>query len=114
MPSKSNNGTQRQANDRVTGKPRVRTPRRRSEEPKATWQDRLVLNPGETVRQSQGLTTGNLDQKDVEIYDVIDAQSQVTGTATYIEATLLKPPFKTSYSLVQKDIAGKVIVELRW
>jgi hypothetical protein len=92
----------------------VRTPRPRSEELKATWQDRLVLNPGETVRPTHGITTGNLGQNDVEIYDVIDAQSQVTGTATCIEATLLKPPFKTSCSLVQKDIAGKVIVDLRW
>ena len=34
--------------------------------------------------------------------------------ATYIAATLLKPPFTTSYSLVQKDVTGKVIVDLRW
>ena len=49
-----------------------------------------------------------------KFYDVLDAQNQVIGTATYRATTSLKPPFTTSYSLVQKDIAGKVIVELRW
>ena len=111
MPGKSKSGMPRHANDRVTPTSRVRTPLRRS---KATWKDRLMLNPGETVRQSQRTSTGNLGQSDVEIYDVIDARSQVTGTATYSATTSLKPPCKTSYWLVQKDVAGGVIVDLRW
>jgi hypothetical protein len=73
-----------------------------------------VLRPGETVRQSQGTSTGTLGQNDVETYDVIDAQRQVTGTATYSAATSLTPPFRTRHSLVQKDIGGNVVVESRW
>ena len=65
------------------------------------------------LRKSQGISTGNLGHEDLEIQDVLDAQGQTVGTVTYTATTSIKPPFRTRHSLVQKDLAGNVTVELR-
>ena len=101
----------------VTGakRPRGRPPGGKSrKKPEVTWRDRLVLNPGETVRQAQRITTGNLGQDDVEHHDVIAPQGQIVGTVVYTACTSLKPPFRTSYRLVQRGIDGTVMVNVRW
>ena len=82
--------------------------------PVTTWRDSLLLNPGEVLRQLERATTGTLHQRDVEQYDVLDAPGLTVGTVLYTETTALRPPFRTRYSLVQKDIAGAAIVDRRW
>jgi len=99
----------------VPKRPRGRPPGSKAKsKPVPTWQDRLMLNPGEVLRKSNGETTGNFGQFDTENYDVIDAQGQSVGTVVYSASTSLKPPFRMRYWLVQKDIAGKAIVDTRW
>ena len=44
---------------------------------------------------------------------MLDAQGHVIGSIVYTASTSLKPPFKSSYGLLQKDGFGKVIVEGR-
>jgi hypothetical protein len=74
-------------------------------------------NPAVDIQQGQSLgpvkriTTGNLGQRDVESYDVLDALGQIVGKVLVSASTSIKPPFKTSYSMVQTDIAGTVIVQ---
>ena len=108
MPSK-------QAGQPGSGKPRGRPlgRKQRTVQP-PNWRDRLKLDPGDTVRQSRSMSTGNLGQDDVEHHEVVDAQDQVIGTVVFTASTSLKPPFRTSHWLVQKDIDGVVIVEERW
>lgn len=96
-------------------RPRGRPPGSKTKvKPAATWRDSLLLNPGEVLRLSGGTKKGNLGQLDAETYDVIDAQGQTVGTVVYTASTTLKPPHRTSYWLVQRDLAGNVIVEKRW
>ena len=83
-------------------------------EPTVTWRDSLILNPGEMLRVSHGTKKGNLDQCEVETYDVVDAQGQPVGTVMYTANTTLKPPHRTTYWVVQKSIDGKDIVNKRW
>ena len=63
---------------------------------------------------SDRATRGNLGQHEVETYDVVDAQGQLVGTVTYTASMSLKPPFRSSYGLVQTDSNGKVVVDVRW
>ena len=99
----------------VPKRPRGRPPGSKAKsKPVLTWQDRLMLNPGEVLCKSNGGTTGNFGQFDTENYDVVDAQGQSVGTVVYSASTSLRPPCRTSYWLVQKDLAGTVIVDTRW
>lgn len=66
------------------------------------------------LRQLERPTTGTLHQRDVEQYEVIDAQGLTVGTVEYTASTPLRPPFRTRYSLVQKGVAGATIVDRRW
>lgn len=96
-------------------RPRGRPPGSKSNvKPAVTWQDSLLLNPGEVLRQLERVKRGNLDQFEVENYDVLNAQGETVGTVEYTASTPLTPPFKTRYSLVQRDIAGTAIVDKRW
>ena len=91
-------------------------PRGRPPKPKPVldWRDRLKLGPGETLRESRREMKGTLGQNDVEEHDVVDAQGQKTGTVVYRSMTLLRPPFRTTYTLVQADTEGKVMLKVRW
>lgn len=96
-------------------RPRGRPPGSKSKKkPAATWQDSLTLNLGEELRLLERAMTGNLGQRDVEQYEVVDAQGLTVGTVTYTATTTLKPPFRASYWVVQKDGDGNVILEERW
>ncbi len=96
-------------------KPRGRPPGSRSKpKPVVTWKDRLLLNPGESVRPASSASTGNLGQQDVEQHDVIDAQGVTVGTVVYTASTSLRPPFRTSHWVVQRGVEGNVVLEKRW
>lgn len=82
--------------------------------PVLEWQDRLKLRPGETLRRSGYTKSGNLDQHEVEMHDVVDAHGHTVGTVVYTEDFCIRPPFRSSHSVVQKDTEGKVVVEVRW
>lgn len=79
-----------------------------------TWRDSLILNPGDVLLLSGRTRKGNLDQFESETYDVLDAQGLSVGTVEYTASTPLTPPFRTRYSLVQKDTAGTAIIDRRW
>lgn len=96
-------------------RPRGRPPGSKSKpKPVLDWRDRLKLRPGETLRKSGGIKSGNLDQHEVEMHDVVDAHGQTVGTVVYTENFSIRPPFRSNHSLVQKDIAGQVVVQVRW
>lgn len=96
-------------------RPRGRPPGSKSKsKPVLDWRDRLKLRPGETLRRSGGIKSGNLDQHEVEMYDVIDAHGHTVGTVVYTENFCIRPRFRSSHSLVQVDTEGKVVIDLRW
>lgn len=96
-------------------RPRGRPPGSKSKpQPVLDWRDRLTLRPGETLRKSGGTRSGNLDQREVETYDVVNAQGHTVGTVVYTEHFSIRPPFRSNHSVVQKDLKGKVVVEVRW
>ena len=78
------------------------------------WRDRLKLQPGEVLRKSGGTKSGNLDQRETETYDVVDALGCTVGTVVYSEHFSIRPPFRSSHSLLQTDTEGTVVFELRW
>ena len=81
--------------------------------PVVTWRDSLLLNPGEVPKETGVIKRGNLDQCEGETYDVLDAQGHIVGTVAYTTSMSLRPPFKTTRWVVQKDIVGNDVVNKR-
>ena len=78
--------------------------------PVVTWRDSLLLNPGDVLMKTGVVKRGNLDQCEGETYDVLDARGLVVGTVEYTASTSMRPPCKTTFWVVQKDIAGNAVV----
>lgn len=98
-------------------RPRGRPPGSKTKpkpKPVPTWEDGLKLGPGEVLHRSGGTKSGNLDQRETETYDVVNAQGHTVGTVVYSEHFSIRPPFRSNHSVVQKDLKGKVVVEVRW
>lgn len=80
---------------------------------KAAWESKVILKEGESLRLVGRVTAGNLAQDDVEDYEVFDALGGVTGAVRLWVSTSLKPPFRTSYRLEQRDALGSLIAQER-
>lgn len=78
------------------------------------WKKKLELGPGQTLRLVGSGNTGNLGQRDVDLYEVIDSAGLVVGSVEYSEVTSLKPPFLSIRLLVQKGKDAETIFETRW
>ena len=75
---------------------------------------RVTLQLGETVRFIGRSSKGNLDQNEVEEYEIVDLEGAVTGTVTVRTSTSLRPPHRTSYSLEQRDGTGTFVTQASW
>lgn len=78
------------------------------------WKNKLKLGRGQTLRLVESGNAGNLGQRDVGHYEVVDSAGQVVGSVEFSEFTNLKPPFLSIRSLVQKDNDGKSLLETKW
>jgi len=74
----------------------------------------VKLKRGEKLGELQRVTSGNLDQKDVDHYDVINAKGDKVGKVAHTTTMSLAPPFNERHWLVQEDLAGNVVVDARW
>ena len=78
-----------------------------------SWRDSLLLNPGDVLKETGVIKRGNLDQCEGETYDVVNALGLTVGTVAYTTSMSLRPPFKTTRWVVQKDIVGNDVVNNR-
>jgi hypothetical protein len=76
-------------------------------------ESKLQLKPGEILRQSDYRTKGPLQETEITSYVILNAQGEEVGTVVHTDHTAIKG-FKRTESAVQKDAAGKVVVEVGW
>ena len=96
------------------GKKRTKRKSGPNDDARSQWQQRVVLQTGETLRFIGRTCKGNLDQNEVEEYEIVDLEGAVKGTVTLRTSTSLRPPHRTSYSLEQRDVAGTLTTQAMW
>lgn len=76
-------------------------------------ENKVKLNPGETLRRESSRTKGTHAQTDIDTYSIINEHGEVVGSVVHTDTTAIKG-FKQTQTLVQKNAAGEVVLELKW
>lgn len=77
-----------------------------------SFQKVLRLKDGETIANQRSITTGFMGQIDQDTYDVLDAAGLKVGSVVYTDETAVKKPFRRSQRVVQRDLAGAILVDV--
>lgn len=75
--------------------------------------EKLMLQPGQTLRRTGSRTEGFMDETDISEFEVINEAGDVLGFVTYREHMAVRG-FRNTYSVIQKDLNQKIIVEQHW
>lgn len=65
------------------------------------WQQKLVLDEGDTLQFESRRENWHLGQEEIEIYSVLNANGNLVGEVQYIEHTPIKSPFRKSFHIIQ-------------
>ena len=76
-------------------------------------EDKLKLNPGETLKRIGHRSKGPLAETDIWTYSILNQAGDIVGTVTHTDHTAIKG-FKRTQTVEQKDKDGNVIVDLSW
>lgn len=76
-------------------------------------QDKLKLAAGETLKHETSHSKGFMGETDVTIYAILDSAGRVVGSVEHTEHTAVRG-FRVTHTVVQKDLAGSVIVHTSW
>lgn len=77
------------------------------------WQDKVVLNPGESLRIDGSRSEGFMEETDVYECSVIDANGTVVGRVKATDHTAVRG-FKRTLSVKQTNAAGQIVVNENW
>ena len=75
--------------------------------------EKLKLQPDQTLRKIGSTTDGFMGETDVSEFEIVNERGEVMGFVTYKEHMTVKG-FRQTYSLVQKDLNQRIIVDQRW
>lgn len=76
-------------------------------------ESKLKLNEGDTLKQTNHRMKGPMEETDILTYDILNKNGETIGTVTYTDHTAIKG-FGRTQTVEQKDISGKVIVDISW
>ena len=76
-------------------------------------EDKLKLNPGETLKQTGHRSKGPLAETDIYTYSILNQTGEIVGTVTHTDHTAIKG-FKRTQTVEQRDHGGNVIVDVSW
>lgn len=79
-----------------------------------SWQSKVRLCEGETIRLDSEHDKGSLGQKEIQRYSIIDKEGHLKGSVQITDHMSIKAPFRRSHHLVQRDIEGTLVHEERW
>lgn len=79
-----------------------------------TWENKLQLNEGESLRFEGKREKGHLGQEEIARYSIICKDGQLVGSVQITDYMPIKVPFRRSHHLVHRDIQGVLIYEERW
>jgi len=76
-------------------------------------EDKLKLNTGDTLKQTNHRSKGTMGQTDIWSYDVLDSNQNKVGSVVHTDHTSLNG-FQRTQSVEQRDVNGKIIVDISW
>lgn len=79
----------------------------------ADWEERVKLAHGQGLKLTGTKSKGFMQETDVSTYDIVDEIGMVCGEVTVTDHTAVKG-FKRSIRVVQRDVAGVVVVDEAW
>lgn len=75
--------------------------------------DRIKLNPGETLKQEDHRSKGTMAETDIWTYTILDSSGKKVGSVVHTDHTSIKGFYRTQ-SVEQRDINGKIVVDVTW
>lgn len=79
----------------------------------ANWHDKVVLNPGETLRVDSSRSEGFMQETDIDECSVLNAAGDVVGKVKATDHTAVRG-FKRTLSVKQTSTSGQVVVDETW
>ena len=79
----------------------------------ANWRDKVVLNPGETLRIDDSRSKGFMEETDEYDCSIIDANGVEVGKVRATDHTAVRG-FRRTLSVRQIDTSGKTVVDESW
>lgn len=79
----------------------------------STWQDKIVLNSGETLRVDNSRCEGFMQETDVYECSVLDASGQVVGKVRATDHTAVRG-FRRTLTVRQTSVSGHIVVDESW
>ncbi len=76
-------------------------------------ESKLKLNQGDTLKQVNHRSKGPLAETDIYIYSIINLAGEIIGSVEHTDHTSING-FRRSQTVIQRDVAGNVIVEEHW
>ncbi len=76
-------------------------------------ESKLKLDQGDKLMRTNHTTKGSCQETDIYSYDILNKNGATVGTVVHTEHTAIKG-FRKTQSVKQKDMSGRVIVDLSW
>lgn len=76
-------------------------------------ESKLKLDQGDKLMRTNHTTKGSWQETDIYSYDILNKNGATVGTVVHTEHTAIKG-FRKTQSVKQKDMSGRVIVDLSW
>ncbi|EIM99924.1 hypothetical protein WQE_16384 [Paraburkholderia hospita] len=83
------------------------------EDQMTAWQEKLVLKAGESLKHERSYMKGPLQETDVDLYVIVNAQGDITGEVKLTDHTAIRG-FQRTISVIQTDRAGNTVVNESW
>ena len=75
-------------------------------------ESKLILNDGDTIKQTNHKMKGPMQETDIYTYSILNKDGEVVGTVEHTDHTGMKG--KRTQSVTQKDLTGKILVDITW
>lgn len=79
----------------------------------AEWKSKLILADGHYLVKTSSSSEGFMSETDIETYDILSKDGQLTGRVVFKEHTAVRG-FRRTLSIEQRNTAGEVIIRDSW
>jgi hypothetical protein len=77
------------------------------------WEEKLKINPGETLRLDKAFSKGFMAEEDIYQYSILNHEGEVVGSVIRTEHTAVRG-FRKTHSVRQTDNNNAVVVNESW
>ncbi len=75
--------------------------------------EKLTFGKGEALKLESSRSKGTMGQTDIDTYSIVNEEGQIVGKVIHTDHTALNG-LKRTQTVVQEDLNGNIIVNVRW